>query len=97
MCLVLLAPTGRARFPFLFTPPSTDLVMAYYQFKDESTGIGYGSCEVWFTCGSVDIGGDLEPGWYWQACFPGCLPDGEPEGPFPTEYAALADADAVPA
>ena len=71
--------------------------MAYYQFKDESTGIGYGSCEVWFTCGSTDIGGDLEPGWYWQACFPGCLPDGEPEGPFLTEYAALADADAVPA
>jgi hypothetical protein len=71
--------------------------MAYYQFKDESTGIGYGSCEVWFTCGSTDIGGDLEPGWYWQACFPGCLPDGEPEGPFSTEDAALADADAVPA
>lgn len=24
------------------------------------------------------------PGWYWWACFPGCLPDGdgEPYGPF---------------
>lgn len=31
-------------------------------------------------------------GWYWQACFPGCLPDGEPCGPFATEADALADA-----
>lgn len=26
----------------------------------------------------------LAPGWYWWACFPGCTPDGEPEGPFKT-------------
>lgn len=32
------------------------------------------------------------PGWYWQACYPGCLPDGEPIGPFDTEAEALADA-----
>ena len=32
------------------------------------------------------------PGWYWQACFPGCLPDGDPIGPFATEAEALADA-----
>jgi hypothetical protein len=31
-------------------------------------------------------------GWYWWACFPGCLPDGEPIGPFPTKAEALADA-----
>jgi len=30
-------------------------------------------------------------GWYWQACFPGCLPDSEPFGPFETEAEALAD------
>lgn len=34
----------------------------------------------------------LEAGWYWQACFPGCLPDGDPVGPFATEAEALADA-----
>ena len=34
----------------------------------------------------------LEVGWYWWACFPGCLPDGEPVGPFATEAEALADA-----
>jgi hypothetical protein len=41
----------------------------------------------------ADANGDpAEPGWYWWACFPGCLPDGDPNGPFATEAAALADA-----
>lgn len=31
-------------------------------------------------------------GFYWQPCFPGCLPDGDPIGPFETEQEALADA-----
>jgi hypothetical protein len=31
-------------------------------------------------------------GWFWQACFPGCLPDGPPMGPFDNYAAALADA-----
>jgi len=35
---------------------------------------------------------DLSPGWYWWACFPGCMPDGDPEGPFATEQAAIDDA-----
>ena len=34
----------------------------------------------------------LEPGYYWWACFPGCLPDSEPRGPFATYEEALADA-----
>jgi hypothetical protein len=29
--------------------------------------------------------------WYWHY-FPGCLPDSEPIGPFPTEAEAIADA-----
>lgn len=37
-------------------------------------------------------GEPLAAGYYWQACFPGCLPDGEPVGPFDTEAEALADA-----
>jgi hypothetical protein len=32
------------------------------------------------------------PGWYWWPCFPGCLPDSDPIGPFATEAEALADA-----
>ena len=31
-------------------------------------------------------------GWYYWACFPGCLPDGEPIGPFETEDDAILDA-----
>lgn len=31
-------------------------------------------------------------GWYWWSCLPGCLPAGEPNGPFETEEEALADA-----
>ena len=29
--------------------------------------------------------------WYWWPCFPGCLPDSEPVGPFDTKEEALAD------
>ena len=36
-----------------------------------------------------------EQGWYWWPCFPGCLPDGDPVGPFATEAEALADAQEV--
>lgn len=31
-------------------------------------------------------------GWYWWSCFPGCLPDGDPNGPFATEDEAITDA-----
>jgi hypothetical protein len=31
-------------------------------------------------------------GWFWHSCFPGCMPDGPPIGPFDTEALALADA-----
>ena len=30
--------------------------------------------------------------WFYWYCFPGCLPDGDPIGPFATEAEALADA-----
>lgn len=31
-------------------------------------------------------------GWYYWHCFPGCLPDSEPVGPFDSAEEALADA-----
>jgi hypothetical protein len=34
----------------------------------------------------------MQPGWYWWSCSPGCLPDGDPCGPFESEAAALMDA-----
>jgi hypothetical protein len=33
-----------------------------------------------------------EKKWWWWSCFPGCLPDGDPSGPFDTEDEALDDA-----
>ncbi len=47
-----------------------------------------GAC---YDCGDrvVRLG---QVGWFWWACFPGCLPDGEPMGPFETEQAAIDDA-----
>jgi len=41
----------------------------------------------------TEDGGDpLAEGWYWWCCMPGCLPDGEPCGPYETEAEAVADA-----
>ena len=42
--------------------------------------------------GSTWNGEEDSPGWYWWSCFPGCLPDSDPSGPFATEAEALADA-----
>ncbi|HXU02811.1 MAG TPA: hypothetical protein VN903_17720 [Polyangia bacterium] len=35
---------------------------------------------------------NTSPGWYYWFCFPGCLPDSEPFGPFDTKDEALEDA-----
>jgi hypothetical protein len=39
-----------------------------------------------------DPDGEDTSGWYWWSCSPGCLPDGDPMGPFKSEAEALADA-----
>ena len=39
----------------------------------------------------TEDGEELPAGWYYWSCFPGCLPDGDPIGPFDTEEEALAD------
>lgn len=32
---------------------------------------------------------ETAPGWYYWYCFPGCLPDSDPIGPYDTEEEAL--------
>ena len=54
----------------------------YYAFIDEYTGQQFGSFEVF----------ELDDGWYWWSCRPGCLPDGESFGPFVDEPTAIEDA-----
>ena len=35
---------------------------------------------------------ETEAGWYYWYCFPGCMPDSDPMGPFDTEFLAVEDA-----
>lgn len=57
----------------------------YHQFKG-----GVGSfCVEWI---DDTTGDETGAGWYWYAGFPGCLPDGDPLGPFSSSSAAYADA-----
>lgn len=74
-----------------------------HQFHDldDPESEPWGSFEVFYHdgiryCGDDcwgDEGGDpLGAGFYWWACFPGCLPDGDPIGPFDTSAEAYHDA-----
>lgn len=69
--------------------------MPYHQFLDEN-GEPYGSFLVEHNDSLTIIAEPeqlLEPGWYWIACFPGCIPDSEFfNGPFETEEEAVNNA-----
>lgn len=68
-------------------------MMAYHKFIDDE-GEEYGSFEVFeVTSGSREATHEgYELGFYWWPCSPGCLPDGEPSGPFKTYREAVNDA-----
>ena len=51
----------------------------------------HGSLEVFWHDGNVIS--DTAPGWYWQDCFPGCLPEGVASGPYGSSRQALGDAN----
>lgn len=53
----------------------------YHKFLNED-GEEYGSFLVY----------EEDEEWYWVSQFPGCLPDGEPSGPFVTSTEAYNDA-----
>lgn len=50
--------------------------------------------EIFYQANDVETDeGDIMPeGWYWRACFPGCMPDGDPFGPFESYDSAVEDA-----
>jgi hypothetical protein len=70
----------------------------YYPFENE--GETYGSFELVYWSYETIKNNDMRdeesnlytPGWYWQSCFPGCLPDSNPIGPFRTASEAYDDA-----
>lgn len=61
--------------------------IGYHAFMTED-GERYGSFEVF----QSDATSELGAGFFWWACMPGCLPDGDASGPFDTSLAAYADA-----
>jgi hypothetical protein len=78
--------------------------MTYHQFTND-TGETYGSFEVFYDDADTSPWSDaprnfdphgepVQSGFYWWSCFPGCLPDGDPSGPFETEQDAIDDANA---
>ena len=73
----------------------------YHAFEDDA-GNAYGSFEVFWSGNYPAEEGEKRPrwgnltglklGWYWTAGFPGCLPDGDANGPFNSSRAAYRDA-----
>ena len=67
-------------------------MQVYSDPSRESDPYALPDVEVWYEDGcnpDVDDDQQLEPGFYYWSCFPGCLPDGEPIGPFLTEIEAI--------
>jgi hypothetical protein len=56
--------------------------VGFHQFAE-----GYGGFEVFASQHSHQ-----PAGWYWWACLPGCLPDGDATGPFKSAAEAYHDA-----
>lgn len=73
-------------------------MQAYSDPKREAEPTALPDIEVFWHSGGQDsplrpdTDDEYPAGWYWWSCFPGCLPDGEPMGPFATKEEALADA-----
>lgn len=66
----------------------------YHKFKDFVSNTEFGSFEVFYV-NAEHVQHSAEPtqvGWYWWPCYPGCLPDSDPAGPFPTAEGAYLDA-----
>ena len=66
-------------------------VKCYWACGPSDPGRGYANSAF---SEPVDNPADLV-GWYWQACYPGCLPDSDPIGPFQSESEAIDDANLV--
>ena len=44
-------------------------------------------------CWTDTNGEPLSAGWYFWSCFPGCMPEGDPNGPYETEDEAWAEVE----
>jgi len=70
-------------------PIDTALPDAEVFYRSAKEMRSFGKDSVWY---NPDDRAYLQPGWYYWYCFPGCLPDSDPMGPFATEAEAIEDA-----
>ena len=56
-------------------------IEVFYRTKKENRADGWTDSD----------GEPLGAGWFWWSCFPGCLPDSDPFGPFDSELEAIED------
>ena len=68
------------------------MTQAYSDPSRESDPHALPDLEVFQEYGGVRDCDMNEPGWFYWYCFPGCLPDSEPVGPFASEAEAIAAA-----
>lgn len=74
----------------MITQPHENSKQGYHKWSDDAEASGATFEVFWADAGAYN--GEAEAGWYWHACFAGCLPDGEPVGPFATSQDAFNDA-----
>jgi len=67
----------------------TDNIGTFETFAVSPLEANYNAQNMDHAYGEIII---TEPGWYWWACEPGCLPHGPAIGPFKTEQEAMDDA-----
>ena len=72
-------------------------LLGFHSFLDSESGETYGSFLIFEHAPNKPWSGfpaeePFEHGFYWQSCFPGCLPDGDSCGPFKTARDAYKDA-----
>lgn len=82
--------------------PNRSKKAGYHRFWNPEERVHYGSFVVEWLEGFdgqdprgpdvTDQLDEFEPGWYWAACFPGCMPDSDWNGPFDTSNQAWKDA-----
>ena len=70
-----------------FALPNAEVFYRTQTAIQSDKALGY---DCWQDAGEPD--GSFSDGWYWWSCFPGCLPDSDPVGPFDTEQDAIDDA-----
>jgi hypothetical protein len=68
--------------------------MSTHHFTD-TEGNEHWPVEVFYHDGTPDVDDEpaMEAGWYWWTCFPGCMPESDPHGPFDREDDAITDAE----